>query len=259
MPSRKEGYYRLLQESQQRGYECYSIRSFWQLIQAGVLQTDRRYLVLRHDIDTDRSGAEAFWQVEQSLNARASFYFRLSTIDIPLMQKIEASGSEASYHYEEIASIAKQLCLHGTQQIAHQMPTIRQRFKSNLTALRQQSGLPMSTMASHGDFVNRKLKIHNYEILKDSELREELTIEAEVYDDAINRPLTSRFSDAPYPRFWQPSDPLEAIRRGDAVVYLLTHPRHWHPNPRGNLADNFRRLAEGLRYSLCGLRNASYQ
>ncbi len=251
MPSRLELYYQLLEESLDRGYEVHSIISFWQVIKKAQLCPDSKYLILRHDVDTDPSTAEAQWEIEQSFNVQSSYYFRFSTLDIPLMQKIAQAGFEVSYHYEEIATVAKERCLKSRKQVEQEMPYIRERFKENLTVLREKSELPMITVASHGDFMNQKLKMPNLEILKDQALRREVGIELEVYDQAMMKHVTSRHSDAPYPRFWQPDNPLEAIRRGEAVVYLLTHPRHWRSNPREYLLVDAKRVWEDLRYSLC--------
>mgnify|MGYP006145381963 CR=1 FL=1 len=63
-------------------------------------------LVHRHDIDTDLPTARRMFALEQKHGVRASYYFRLSTLDFGLMRDIERYGSEASYHYEEIATYA---------------------------------------------------------------------------------------------------------------------------------------------------------
>jgi len=252
MPSRLEEYENLIREILNLGYEIHSVSSFWQILEAGggYPCSSAKYLILRHDIDTDPATAEAQWQIEKNLDVQASYYFRLSTLDFSLMQEIAQAGSEVSYHYEEIATVAKEKCLRSRSQVQREMPYIRQRFKENLSSLRRRTGLPMRIVAAHGDFVNRRLKTLNQEIL-DRALRQEVGIELEAYDKVFNRHVTSHHSDLAYPQFWRPNSPLEASHRGEQVIYILIHPRHWRVNRRENLIDNMKRLWEHLRYGLC--------
>lgn len=100
-------------------------------------------------------------------------------------------------------------------------------------------------MASHGDFVNRKLKLINNEITKDMELRKELGIKVEAYDDIVMKNIDVYISDAPYPKFYQPISPFDAIKEKN-IICMLTHPRHWHTCPIENTKDNFKRVWESL-------------
>ena len=243
-------YRRLLMEAADYGYIAHSVQSFWQLIRRGVMDRQARYLVLRHDVDADPVAAEIMWRIEQSLGVRASYYFRLATLDVALMQRIELSGSEASYHYEEIATYAKHNHLKTPEQVRRAISAIRDQFRENLQALREKTGLPMVTVASHGDFVNRKLGVYNWEILGDDALRQELGIDLEVYDEAVMRHVTSRHHDCLQPRIWVPEDPLVAVHRGERVIYVLTHPQHWRRNPGVSLTSGRRRLREGVTYLL---------
>jgi len=250
MPPRFEMYKNLITEILNLGYEIHSVSSFWQILKAGNLRPDVKYVVLRHDVDTDPAAAEAQWQIEKSLGVKASYYFRLSTLNISLMREMAQAGFEVGYHYEEIATVAKEKCLKSRKQIQQNMPYIRQRFKENLSLLRKRTGLPMKIVASHGDFVNRALKTPNYELLNRA-LRQEMEIELEVYDEIFNQYVTSRHIDCAYPKFWRPSTPYEAIYRAEHVVYIITHPRHWRVNRNKNLIDDVKRLWEGLRYHFC--------
>ncbi|MCG8448716.1 MAG: hypothetical protein MI725_03925, partial [Pirellulales bacterium] len=110
--------------------------------------------------------------------------------------------------------------------------------------------LPMQTVASHGDFVNRKLGLCNWEITKDRELRAELKIELEAYDEHGAPIIQARCSDAPYPQFWTPENPIAAIQQRLSCVYLLVHPRHWRANRAVNLGDTIVRAWQGLHYSV---------
>jgi hypothetical protein len=93
MPSRLGAYRRLLERILRAGYMFISVETFWDLITSNRLESSRRYVVLRHDVDTDPGTARAMWDIERSLGAQGSFFFRLSTIDVSLMGAIAATGS----------------------------------------------------------------------------------------------------------------------------------------------------------------------
>ncbi|MDQ2914206.1 MAG: hypothetical protein M3T56_13240 [Chloroflexota bacterium] len=251
MPSKLDSYSELLGSALRAGYETHSVASFWDVIAGGGPSPVAKYMVVRHDIDTDPATAACFLEIEARLAVRASYYFRLSTLDLPLMERIAEVGSEASFHYEEIATISKERCLKTKDQVYAEMPRIRNRFKSNLHALRQATGLPMSTVSSHGDFVNRQLGLANWELLRDRAFRAEVDIKLEAYDEAMMRHVRKRFTDI----YDDPSGVTllpQAIRASEPVLYLLTHPRMWRSNPGVNLRDDLGRVWAGVRYRICG-------
>jgi hypothetical protein len=227
-----------------------SIETFWHLIDGDAVDPAARYLVLRHDIDTDPGTARAMWDIERALGIDGSYYFRLSTADPGLMRAIAEGGSQASYHFEELATIAKQRHLrHGADVLEH-LPEARALFQANLERLRASTGLPMRVVASHGDFVNRATGVANRAILDDATFRQDVGVDLEVYDEAYLGHLTDRYSDTHHPRFWVSGNPAEGITRGAAVIQVLVHPRHWRVHRLVNAADDIRRVAEGLAYRL---------
>ena len=256
MPSRMGAYRALLEGALAAGYTFVSIEAYWNLLRAGEIDPARRYFILRHDIDTDTATADVMWRIERSLKISSSYYFRLSTVDLPLMAAIAEGGSEVSYHFEELATVAKKRRPADAAAAMKLIPEAQDLFRSNLTRLRGQTGLPMVVVTSHGDFVNRMLDLGNYEILTDPAIREEMHISLETQDKPFLTSVTAHQSDSPYPRFWIRGDPLEAIRTGEAIIYLLVHPRHWRVNRVVSLRDNAGRLREGLAYRLPGRRFA---
>jgi hypothetical protein len=190
------------------------------------------------------------WDIDRRLGVECSYYFRLSTLDTALMADIAAGGSEASYHYEELSSVAKRLGLRSRSDVLIHLPEARDRFAENVQRLRAVTGLPMRVTASHGDFVNRRLGIQNWVILADPGFRSALGVDLETYDEAFLRHLSSRHIDAPYPRFWDYGDPAEAIRSGQPVISVLVHPRHWRVDRTLNARDDITRVVEGLRFEL---------
>jgi hypothetical protein len=250
MPSRLGTYRALLETALGAGYAIVSVERFWELIGADAVDPARRYLVLRHDIDTGPRTAGAMWRIERSLGIAGSYYFRLLTLDLGLMAEIAAAGGEASYHYEELATVAKRHHLRTRADALAHLPEAQDRFRRNLARLRALTGLPMRVVAAHGDFVNRKLGLINCAILADPEFRVEVGIELETYDEAFMSHVTSRHADLTSRPYWTPSDPLAAIERAEPVVYLLVHPRGWNVERTANFRANALRAWEGLIYAL---------
>ena len=250
MPSRLGAYRGLLESALAAGYEIVSVEHIWRIIAADRLDPGRRVLVLRHDIDTDPATAAAMWAIDRDLGVESSYFFRLSTLDPALMADIAAYGSHASYHYEELANVAKRRRLrNGSDVIAH-LPEARDRFRRNVSRLRHITGLPMRVVAAHGDFVNRALRSPNWLILDDPVFRHEVDVELEAYDEALLRHLPRRYTDTLHPTYWLPNDPAEAICRCEPTIQVLVHPRHWRVARVTNGYDDLRRLAEGLRFGL---------
>jgi hypothetical protein len=258
MPSRLPAYGQLLESALRADYAVASIDEFWKLIVDGAVEPARRYLVLRHDIDTDAATARRMWQIEQSIGIRGSYFFRLSTVDLTLVSAINAGGAHASYHYEELATLAKLRRARSREDAMRLVPEAQDLFRANLEWLRATTGLPIHIVASHGDFMNRRLGVPNLVILDDRQYRRAIGIELETYDDEFMRFISSRHSDTLHPVYWIPSSPLDAIQQGEPVIYLLVHTRHWRVNRAANALDDVRRLGESLLYRLpLGRRNSS--
>jgi hypothetical protein len=221
-----------------------------QRLAQGPADSSRRLFVIRHDIDTDPETASEMWQIEHEMGITGSWFFRLSTIDIPLMQAIAAAGGEVGYHYEEVASIAKERHLRSRDEVLRTLPAARERFRANLTKLRVATGLPLRLAASHGDFVNRRVGVPNSMLLADHAFRTDVGIDLEGYDDELLALMPVRSSDTAPPRCWRDEDPTAALQRGEPVVYVLLHPRHWRAAPLVNARDDLRRLWEGAQFAL---------
>lgn len=250
MPSRLSSYRDLLEAALRADYSIVSIERFWQLIGAQAKDPTRRYLILRHDIDSDPRIAAEQWQIERSLGIEGSYFFRLSTFDLSLARAIADAGSQVSYHYEELAWVGKRRRLRDPADLVSLLPEAQDRFRTNLERLRTSTGLPMRVVAAHGDFLNRKLGIMNWAMLADRQFRREVGVDLETYDDEFMRHVSSRHADAMHPTYWAPEDPLAAIDRGEPVVYVLVHPRPWRVARIWNARDDVTRLGQELLYRL---------
>jgi hypothetical protein len=174
-------------------------------------------------------------------------------MDDRLIQEIASSGDEASYHFEELASVCKRRLLKTREAALGALPEIRELFIANLEAFRRRTGLPAHIVAAHGDWVNRRLGCSNVEVLADAEIRKRAAVDLEAYDQALIGLYDKRFADLGYP-LWSPDDPAQAIRSGVPVLQLLVHSRQWRVNVRENVSENVRRAVEGMRFGLGGAR-----
>jgi hypothetical protein len=251
LPDRLDEYRELLARAVELGYRGMSIGEYRRAVSGE--RNGTKALILRHDVDTDLPTAKLQFDIERSLEASASYFFRLSTVDVEFMRCVDAHGGDVGYHYEELSTVARERGLRTRGEVELHLSEIRSRFRGNLRELRARAGLPLRFVAAHGDMANRHLGMRNQELLDDA-LRGDLGIEVTADARAETPGLVSRFSDAAYPSFWKPHDPMIALERGDAVVYILTHPRQWRRNVRENLREDLDRLVEGYRYRRRGGR-----
>jgi hypothetical protein len=243
MPSRLAVYEHFVRAAQEAGYTQTSVRGF---VNSSRSRTaDEKFVIHRHDIDTDLHTTRKLFKLEKKYNIRSSYYFRLSTLDFRLMAEIEEYGSEASYHYEELANFAKRNKIRCPATIVSRLPEIRGEFLTNFKRIEQQLGKKMTTVAAHGDFTNRRLNLRNTEILNDGLLRTLCGIECETYDQSLMSNVGIYIADRPHPQYFHPIPPVNAIGQ-HRNIYLLTHPRQLETNWRENTKDNLFRCYEGL-------------
>jgi hypothetical protein len=200
-------------------------------------------MVLRHDIDTDPATARRLFEIERALGARGTYYFRLTTLDIRLMVEIEEYGSEASYHFEEIADFVKTHDIRCPGLLRARMGEVEDQFFINFTNIERRTGIKLRTVASHGDFVNRKLGIINHELLQNAALRQRCGITHEAYDQALMQRFDIYISDRACPELYCPCSPLQAFGIHERI-YFTSHPVHWRTNWRETSRHNLTRLVE---------------
>jgi inhibitor of KinA sporulation pathway (predicted exonuclease) len=248
LPNRMNEYSQINQLALDNGYTFKTTLEFYRNT---VLEKipQQKIFVHRHDIDTDIKTARRFFEVEQKLNIKTSYYFRLNTIDIGLMKEIAAAGHEVGYHYEELAQYCKDFKIKTWEKALEKMPEIQKRFENNFKNLESKLGFKIKSIASHGDFVNRILGHPNHELITDNLMRDS-GIELECYNKAMMQHFDVLLSDQPYPKYYRDKSPREAIAEKVNVIYLLTHTRHWHVARWENTTDNIQRMWEGIRFKL---------
>lgn len=242
MKDRYGEYRSVLESFLQHGFQFVRVRDFG----TSELESCDKILCLRHDIDSDIKIAGKMFQIEKDLGIKSTYYFRLSTMDLAFMGEIKDYGCEVGYHYEEIASFAKAKRLKDPADVRRNMPEIRKLFAKNVKMFERKLDGKLESVASHGDFVNRKLGIPN-KVLVTERLLQGLGVRWEAYD--VEEGLDFRIADKIYPEFFGPVTPEEIVdsaecRRG----LVLVHPRQWDSAPFGRIRLDFNRLFEGARY-----------
>ncbi|HYH36652.1 MAG TPA: hypothetical protein VD860_00395 [Azospirillum sp.] len=248
---RRDDYRALLDLATGHGYRQMTVGAYAALRRGGVpAEDERRILIMRHDIDTAPRVARMFAEEEVRVGGRGSYFFRLQTADVRVMQDLADAGHEVGYHYEELATVAKERGVNGKDRVPEILGEARERFLQNLARLRARTGLPLRIAASHGDFANRALGVSNTLLLADRTVRERAGIDLEAYDPEVEQGLAFRTIDMTYPLDWrQGKDPAAAIRAGLGPMLVLTHPRQWGRQWYWNAREDLKRAAEGVLFS----------
>ena len=135
-------------EFQRRGYVFITFAEYCSK------KTDRKFVILRHDVDRNPNSASEIALLEQSIGIHASYYFRIvkESYDESIINAIAEIGHEIGYHYEDLA-VAK-----GNTEKAIVV------FENNLAKLRQL--FPIKTICMHGSPLSgwdNKLLWQNYD------------------------------------------------------------------------------------------------
>ena len=248
MGDRLDDFARLLRHVHRCGYEVISVPTWVERVSGGTAG-DARVLILRHDVDTDPPTALRMAELEHDLGMRGSFYFRLRTFDDPIVRRLHDLGMDVGYHFEEIATFAKDHRLWSREALVPHMPAIADRFVANVSALRDRYALPFEIVCSHGDWANRALQLPNHALLADGSVRARAGVTHEVYDALITAPLAARFSDCDRPHLWRPCPPIPAIEAGTTPIKILVHPGQWRVSVPHTLRELGTRVREGCVYA----------
>ena len=209
-----------------------------------------KIVILRHDIDTDKEYAFKLAQFEKELGITGTYYFRLNTWDDKIIENLSENDFEVSYHYEEIATYIKKNKIKNSLDVFTNMQEIRDECFKNIVNIRKRSGLPIKTVASHGDFINRKIGITNTLIFKSSEFRKQCNIICEAYDYIIEGNLDIRLADRRYPELWDKNIDEKILKENKSIILILIHPRQWRSNIICNFNEDIKRLIEEMKYYL---------
>lgn len=231
--SRIDEYRHILEFAVKNNYIVISLKD-WYL---NHRNSSEKIFILRHDVDYDIKGAHTFYQIEKSLGATSSFYFRWCTADESIMREMHTDGFEVSLHFETLASYAKENQIFNKADITEEALAICQQRLSEEIERFEQQYWKIHTICSHGDKRNRVLGVQNH-ILWNSELRDKHDILFETYDQFVVDQFDAYCSDSSiYNNFkWQHyGSPIDAIKARKQTICLLTHPIHWNQSFARNL------------------------
>jgi hypothetical protein len=248
MPSRFGEYEQIIEKALESSYEHITITEFYSKLKTGNLG-NKKYFLHRHDIDTDVETAKQFFRIEKKYNVKTTYYFRLKTLDFNFMKEISDFGSEVGYHFEEVADFCKRNKIHTKKRVYENIESISKNFIDNFKSIEERLGRKITSVASHGDFVNRTLQIKNNIITMNSEVREKTGIICEAYDEILINSFDAYISDKPYPVFYYSENIFDAIGKNN-VICMLSHPRHWKSNIKVNLRENIERVWQYLFWNI---------
>ncbi len=131
-------YKKLIQSFKNRGYEILTYEDYLK-----NEKNHKRFVILRHDIDKLPNNALRMAELENELNVKSTYYFRIvSKSNKPkIIKKIASYGHEIGYHYEDL-TLAK-----GDSKKAIEL------FKRNLAYFRQFYNV--KTIAYHGSPITK--------------------------------------------------------------------------------------------------------
>lgn len=238
MPNRYKEYEELLNEFKDNGYKFICVKDYKEL-----KNETQKYIIIRHDIDSDVKIARKMFEIEKKLGVKTTYYFRLKTANNQLIQDINQYGGEVGYHYEEIAQFCKDNKTVSKQFVIDNLNKIKEKFYQNVQLFEKENNIKLCSIASHGDFINRRIEIAN-KFIYEKDIQEKLGL-IEAYD--IEDLLDFRTADAMYPHFWK-IDPKDAIKENKKRILILVHTRWWNKAPLERLKQDFERTIDKIRY-----------
>lgn len=239
----------LLQFLKSHGYVIFNVLDFAEVIKTNV-ERPPKCCIMRIDVDSDPNFCLQLSNVLRKNGCAASFYFRLCTMDQTIMRELADFGFEIGYHYEELATFAKKYHLKSRHDVIARIDECRSEFRKNFAYFSNVLGSSPVTVASHGDFANRKLAQNNT-IIVDEAIRRDLAIYAEAYDDDLVSAFDHSIIDSGPPGSWYPDSPqhlaMEA-KENSHCMRILIHPKPWRNNFYWNTRQIIERIVEGVLY-----------
>ena len=191
--------------------------------------TDKKVLILRHDIDIANEGTKYMMEIEKKNNVKATYYFRWSSFDNPLIQELHKEGFEVGLHYETIAEYCRRNNKYTIN--AEDINICRGLLKEEITKFKKMTGIDIKTISSHGNPINKEIGIPNYGLLLGQKYSD-FGIVDETYDENILRKyVKSYICDSELTKndgFSYHTNVVDSILSGDKVIEFLSHPNHWN-------------------------------
>ena len=246
--SKIQEYKTLLEFAANKGYVFLTLVDCYKSMLDGNLP--KKYIVIRHDIDSHVLIAKKMYQIEKSLDIKSSYYFRIETLDVDFIQTLTDNGNEVSYHNEELADYFKSQGLNKVYELSDELRLILQsNFKNNINLLRKKYGMKILSTVAHGDFVNRYVALFNNDFLDNHFLNE-----CEILVEGYNKQLISNFdafiSDSHLSNLFQNDENPFVRLTNNENLYILIHPNSWENKFTETIKLNLLRFLEGICFKL---------
>lgn len=206
----------------------YIVTSYYDYI-THYMNTNKKVLILRHDIDVATPGTLKMLDIEVKNHVKATYYFRWATFDKSVIDKIVKAGGEVGLHYETLATYS----IEHRQNYVTKADIIKCRdiLKKEIKDFKEESGIDIKTISSHGNPINKTLGVPNYVILEGQKYSDYGVVE-ETYDSNILKNYISSYicdddlsiNDG----FAYKADPIDSIEENKKVIEFLSHPHHWY-------------------------------
>ena len=196
-----------------------------------LLNPQSKSVMLRHDVDRNPQQALEMAKIENELNIKSSYYFRIVRVSYneKIIKQIEELGHEIGYHYEDL-SLAK-----GNYKKAISS------FEKNLNLLRQL--YPVKTICMHGSplskwdnrLIWKKYNYKNYGILGDSYLDIDFNVVLYLTDtgrrwDGAQVSLRDKVESS-LKYYFKSSFNIISASQNNALpdqILITTHPHRWN-------------------------------
>ena len=130
---------------------------------------DERTLVLRHDVDVCPRAALEISRLETERELASTFYFRWSTLDRDVVERVRDNGSAVGLHYETLTRYAIENGLRRPDEVtADVVGRCRETLKEEIERFRELAG-PCDSVAAHGDPRANAIGCTNDSLLRDQD------------------------------------------------------------------------------------------
>tara|TARA_B100001996_G_C18671849_1_gene597030 strand:- start:4135 stop:4923 length:789 start_codon:yes stop_codon:yes gene_type:complete len=207
---------------------------------------------LRHDVDiNDPVGNFMFYNIEKSIGAKSTFYFRLSTIKKhkKLIKNLIQDNFEVGYHFEEPASFMKKNKIKSLNELRKNKHEIQDHLSQNILKFENIINKKIDSICAHGDWINRVYNFTNSEFISQKFL-DVNNIKFEAYDDKLKNLFDYYLTDtSSFNTIWKNDySPINASDESYKKLYILTHERTFHLERKSSWESNIKTLYEKILF-----------
>jgi len=249
-PAKYDEYKSNLEYALINGYRVISLEEWFSTDKDNKTKT----LILRHDVDHDPSSALKISEIEYILGVSATHYFRWSTLNKDIVQKVIYSGGKVGLHYETISRYAIANNLLSNDQITEKvLSTCLSELKEEISIFKRITGQEELSICAHGNYRNVMIKTVNNHFFKqgiNEKLYKELGVIFDTSDRSIMDPIDIWISDrSGFYESWKGGKSLkEAVDEGNRVILFNCHPQHWTDQKKSMILRGLSQVAFFFSY-----------